>query len=174
MIKSIKLNDHRLSGIKSDYNKSSGQWHSSFARAHILQVWMNSFTNFHIYCHKKSLEINSMVLLTTKLFYKHKVMMEVHVIMLALMKRKEIPCGKLKFQIFHSGKCPHCHFCDVNVVSSPLWKQLSSRLLHIFPRNLLLIGLWFSIKIKGNCFGFKNVDFCWLKTMFPYFKFRYE
>jgi hypothetical protein len=38
MIKSIKLNDHRLSGIKSDYNKSSGQWHSSFARAHILQV----------------------------------------------------------------------------------------------------------------------------------------
>ncbi len=45
-------------------------------------------------------------------------MMERHVIMLALMKHKEIPCGKLKFETFQSLKCPH--FCDVSVVSSPL------------------------------------------------------
>ncbi len=63
-----------------------------------------------------------MVLLTPKkkLFYKHKVVMERHVIKLALMKCKEIPCGKFKFQIFHSHKCPHCHIFDVNVVPSPL------------------------------------------------------
>jgi 5'(3')-deoxyribonucleotidase len=33
-----KKNDRRLSRIRSDYNKSYGQWHSSFAHAHKLQV----------------------------------------------------------------------------------------------------------------------------------------
>jgi hypothetical protein len=138
MIKSIKINDHRLLGIKSDCNKSSCQWHSSFAHAHILQVWMNSFTNFHIYCHKKSLEINSMVLLTPKLFYKHKVMMEGHVIMLALMKCKEIPCGKLKFQIFHSRKCPHCHFLWCKCCFKSFVKTIIFKVASYFSKELVV------------------------------------
>ncbi len=66
IMKSIEINGHGLLRIGSGCNKPYGWWCGAFACAHILQAWMNSFTNFHICGHQKSFEISLMVFLIPK------------------------------------------------------------------------------------------------------------
>ncbi len=66
IMKSIEINGHGLLRIGSGCNKPYGWWCCAFTHAHILQVWMNSFRNFHICGHQKSFEISFMVFFIPK------------------------------------------------------------------------------------------------------------